>query len=148
MVGEECGWKVDGARLADARCEAISARFEAHQKSHQQRIGQWLGDPRAVGLPAHFVVVRRHVGRRGRAGRLVSVPTYGLCSVMLAHDPFLGQLGSFRCRGLGMSHRVPLGIGGITGFRASSGVARLKLPFLVRLLPFLVRLSPFLAIYL
>ena len=37
----------------------------------------------------------------------VSVPTYGLCSVMLAHDPFLGQLGSFRCRGLGMSHRTP-----------------------------------------
>ena len=34
-----------------------------------------------------------------------------------------------------MSHRTPQGIGGITGFRASLAVARLKLPFLVRLLP-------------
>ena len=48
---------------------------------------------------------------------------------MLAHDPFLGQLGSFRCRGLGMSHRIPLGIGGITGFRAASAVARLNCHF-------------------
>ena len=41
---------------------------------------------------------------------------------MLAHDPFLGQLGSFRCRGLGMSHRIPEGIGGITGFHRVSSV--------------------------
>ena len=48
---------------------------------------------------------------------------------MLAHSRFLGQLGSFRCRGLGMSHRIPLGIGGITGFRAASAVARLNCHF-------------------
>ena len=38
---------------------------------------------------------------------------------MLAHDPFLGQLGSFRCRGLGMSHRIGQGI---TGFHRVSSV--------------------------
>ena len=59
----------------------------------------------------------------------VSVPTSGLCSLMLSHGRFLGQLGSFRCRGLGMSHRIPLGIGGITGFRAASAVARLNCHF-------------------
>ena len=41
---------------------------------------------------------------------------------MLAHDPFLGQLGSFRCRGLGMSHRIGQGIEGITGFHRVSSV--------------------------
>ena len=74
----------------------------------------------------------RPLGTLGTLGRLVavtrsafitvSVPTYGLCSVMLAHDPFLGQLGSFRCRGLGMSHRIGQGIEGITGFHRVSSV--------------------------
>ena len=41
---------------------------------------------------------------------------------MLGHDPFLGQLGSFRCRGLGMSHRIGQGIEGITGFHRVSSV--------------------------
>ena len=43
-----------------------------------------------------------------------------------------------------MSHRISLGIEGITGYRASSAVTPPKLPFLAILVPFLAILVPFL----
>ena len=91
-----------------ARTEG-SAHARGRQRGADRRRREWRASA------AH--VERGERGQHGNGSRHKN--SWYSASVMLAHDPFLGQLGSFRCRGLGMSHRIGQGI---TGFHRVSSV--------------------------